>query len=116
MYPTLLFSLKVSDMLRSFHSPLNLCAPLTGESQGGVSSYFALIVSNHGAGRNGGTSECSRLHIVSSRASGTPSAGSDQMMLPREDALSSSESFIYQRMSIFEKMEKKSQGTYIFYF
>ena len=51
-----------------------------------------------------------------SQASGTPSAGSDQMMLPREDALSSSESFIYQRMSIFEKMEKKIQGTYIFYF
>ena len=50
-----------------------------------------------------------------SQASGTPSAGSDQM-LPREDALSSSESFIYQRMSIFEKMEKKIQGTYIFYF
>ena len=51
-----------------------------------------------------------------SQASGTPSAGSDQMKLPREYALSSSKSFIYQRMSIFEKMEKKIQGTYIFYF
>ena len=53
---------------------------------------------------------------VRSRASGTPFAGIDRMMMRREDELSSSESFIYQRGSIFEKMEKKIQGTYIFYF
>ena len=53
---------------------------------------------------------------IKSQASGTPIAGIDQMMMRREDALSSSESFIYQRGSIFEKMEKKIKGTYIFYF
>ena len=128
---TVLFSLKVSDMLLSFHSPLNLCTPLTGESTGGVSSisaciigesnssYSACVVSNCGAidtRRNGETSEYSTLHIVSSRASETSIAGIDRMMMRREDELSSSESFIYQRGSIFEKMEKKIQGTYIFYF
>ena len=51
-----------------------------------------------------------------SQASGTPIAGIDRMMMRREDELSSSESFIYQRGSIFKKMEKKIQGTYIFYF
>ena len=118
MYQTLFFLLKVSDTLLSFHFPLNLCTS-TGESTGGVSSYSACIVSNCGAidtRRNGETSEYSRLHIVSSRASETPIAGIDRMMMPREDALSSSESFIYQRVSIFGKMEKKIQGTYIFYF
>ena len=76
-------------------------------------------MSNRGAidaGRNGETSEYSTLHIVSSRASETSIAGIDRMMMRREDELSSSESFIYQRGSIFEKMEKKIQGTYIFYF
>ena len=117
-------------MLLSFHSPLNLCTPLTGESTGGVSSisaciigesnssYSACIVSNCGAidaGRNGETSEYSTLHIVSSRASETSIAGIDQMMMRREDELSSSESFIYQRGSIFGKMEKKIQGTYIYF-
>ena len=197
MYQTLFFSLKVSDMLLSFHSPLNLCTPLTGESTGGVSSTSACIVSNRDdaidAGRNGETSECSTLSIpskydlhcfrqfdrkeqhapsmdtacksinhsskdvaheslvttdsctattqsgpfdshntttssgsvrstkftimpgsVRSRASGTPFAGIDRMMLLREDALLSSESFIYQKMSIFEKMEKKIQGRFLF--
>ena len=131
MYQTLFFLLKVSDTLLSFHFPLNLCTPLTGESTGGVSSYSACIigesnssysaciVSNRGAidtRRNGETSEYSTLHIVSSRASETSIAGIDRMMMRREDELSSSESFIYQRGSIFEKMEKKIQGTYIFYF
>ena len=51
---------------------------------------------------------------VRSRASGTPFSGIDRMMLLREDALLSSESFIYQKMSIFEKMEKKIQGRFLF--
>ena len=80
MYPTLLFSLKVSDMLRSFYSPINLCAPLIGESKGGVGSTSAGMIgesnraciigeSNRSdaidAGRNGETSECSTLSIPS---------------------------------------------------
>ena len=63
-----------------------------------------------------GSASVSASSQAKSQASGTPIAGIDRMMPPREDALSSSESFIYQRMSIFEKMEKKIQGTYIFYF
>ena len=186
-------------MLLSFHSPLNLCTPLTGESTGGVSSTSACIIGESNrrdaidAGRNGETSECSTLSIpskhdpycfrqfdrkeqhapsmdtacksinhsskdvaheslvitdsctvttqsdsvdshntttssgsvrstkftimpgsVRSRASGTPFSGIDRMMLLREDALLSSESFIYQKMSIFEKMEKKIQGRFLF--
>ena len=139
MYPTLLFSLKVSDMLRSFHSPLNLCAPLPGESKGGVSSTSAGMIgeSNRAcitgesnrrdaidAGRNGETSKCpSSTKVIimpgstSSRASGIPITGIDRMMLLQKDVLSSSESFCH-RTSIFEKTENKIHGTstFIFFF
>ena len=130
------FSLRVSDTLLSFRCPLNLCTS-TGESTGGASSYSACIVgeSNRGAidaGRNEETSECSTLMLglsesasstklilmsgsVSSQASGTPIAGIDQLMMPREDALSSSESFC-QRTNIFDEMEKKIGGMFLFYF
>ena len=63
-----------------------------------------------------GSASVSASSQAKSQASGTPIAGIDRMMMRREDELSSSESFIYQRGSIFEKMEKKIQGTYIFYF
>ena len=50
---------------------------------------------------------------ASSRLSGTPIIGIDRMVLPREDALSSSKMFS-QRTSIFEKMMKKILGTFFF--
>ena len=95
-----------SNMTSSLHDTLLF---LSGSSSWSSSTLSTL------SGSLGSASSQAKSQ-AKSQASGTPIAGIDRMMMRREDELSSSESFIYQRGSIFKKMEKKIQGTYIFYF